>query len=431
MSTTKTAPATHSQPSRKGKKAWRKNVDLSEVQTGLEEAREELIQGGIIAEKPSEELFVLDTTGSDQIKKKHLKDSKLLKADEIIAARASAIAPVDSRKRKSLDIARADKSKRSRKDTYVPQAEVMRLRAAGSGPTSSAIVVADSSADHDPWAVQPKVQDPQFSFLEEVKPIREPETLKHKPVSLAASGKPFAAVRRPHAGKSYNPSFDDWNASVTKLGAKEVAAERKRRADAAAEAEAEAKALAEAAKPAPPTDDEYESAWESEWEGIKSETEEQTPWLAKKRPERKTPAERNKIARRKKAESAAKHEERTKRREVRHRLALEAGKGKGEKQVAVASAAGLDSSDESGEEETLRRRPFGKNTIPEAPLEVILADELQDSLRALRPEGNLLADRYRNLLVNGKVEVRRAITQPKKPRREVTEKWSYKDWTLR
>ena len=39
------APAQHKQPSRKGKKAWRKNVDVSDVQAGLEEAREEVTQG--------------------------------------------------------------------------------------------------------------------------------------------------------------------------------------------------------------------------------------------------------------------------------------------------------------------------------------------------------------------------------------------------
>lgn len=39
------APAQPKQPSRKGKKAWRKNVDVSDVQKGLEEAREEVIQG--------------------------------------------------------------------------------------------------------------------------------------------------------------------------------------------------------------------------------------------------------------------------------------------------------------------------------------------------------------------------------------------------
>jgi len=60
-----------------------------------------------------------------------------------------------------------------------------------------------------------------------------------------------------------------------------------------------------------------------------------------------------------------------------------------------------------------------------------LADELQDSLRALKPEGNLLKDRFRNMLVNGKVEARKRITQPKKPKVHVSEKWSYADWKLR
>ena len=39
------APQQHKQPSRKGKKAWRKNVDVTDVQAGLEEARQEVIKG--------------------------------------------------------------------------------------------------------------------------------------------------------------------------------------------------------------------------------------------------------------------------------------------------------------------------------------------------------------------------------------------------
>jgi hypothetical protein len=43
------APATHKQPSRKGKKAWRKNVDITELQEGVEDVREQIIQGYGIA----------------------------------------------------------------------------------------------------------------------------------------------------------------------------------------------------------------------------------------------------------------------------------------------------------------------------------------------------------------------------------------------
>ncbi len=45
MASAMEAPQQHKQPSRKGKKAWRKNVDVSEVEVGLEKAREEIIAG--------------------------------------------------------------------------------------------------------------------------------------------------------------------------------------------------------------------------------------------------------------------------------------------------------------------------------------------------------------------------------------------------
>ena len=39
------APQQYKQSSRKGKKAWRKNVDVTDIQEGLEEVRDELIKG--------------------------------------------------------------------------------------------------------------------------------------------------------------------------------------------------------------------------------------------------------------------------------------------------------------------------------------------------------------------------------------------------
>lgn len=35
------APSTHSQPSRKGKKAWRKNIDITHEEEALEKSRED------------------------------------------------------------------------------------------------------------------------------------------------------------------------------------------------------------------------------------------------------------------------------------------------------------------------------------------------------------------------------------------------------
>jgi len=39
------APQQLKQTSRKGKKAWRKNVDVSDIQAGLENVREEILKG--------------------------------------------------------------------------------------------------------------------------------------------------------------------------------------------------------------------------------------------------------------------------------------------------------------------------------------------------------------------------------------------------
>jgi hypothetical protein len=46
-------PQQHSQPSRKGKKAWRKNVNVTEIETGLEEVREEIIKGYFTVSTPT------------------------------------------------------------------------------------------------------------------------------------------------------------------------------------------------------------------------------------------------------------------------------------------------------------------------------------------------------------------------------------------
>lgn len=39
------APSQYKQPSRKGKKAWRKNVDVTDIQKGLEELNTQIIKG--------------------------------------------------------------------------------------------------------------------------------------------------------------------------------------------------------------------------------------------------------------------------------------------------------------------------------------------------------------------------------------------------
>lgn len=174
------------------------------------------------------------------------------------------------------------------------------------------------------------------------------------------------------------------------------------------------------------------SEWDedSAWEGIESGTEDVR--LNTKRPERKTQAQRNKIKRRKEAERQAKMAADIKAKNDQVVQTKMIAKALVEKEKNLLLAAVKTESDDSSEDDglELRRRKLGKIALPEKDLELVLPDELQDSLRLLKPEGNLLKDRYRNLLVRGKVESRRPISFAKKAKRKTTEKWTHKDFML-
>ncbi|KAF1955721.1 P60-like protein [Byssothecium circinans] len=427
MASAESAPAQYKQPSRKGKKAWRKNVDVTQVQSGLEEVRDQIIEGGVIAEKSSEQLFAVDTAGSTEIRKDINKRSKPLKVDEILNKR-SAVPAVSSRKRLS-DFSEEKK----RKKPKVSGKDYDRLRAIayGGDQVQKNVVETGDAPDHDPWAVQEPKKDPKFSFLEEKQAKREPITLKQAPISLLKSGKSIPAVRKPEAGKSYNPNFNDWQEIVAREGDKAVETEKKRLQEAQEEAERMERALVDSGSDS----DANESAWESEWEGF-SDGEDSK--LKTKRPERKTPAQRNRIKRRKAAEGLAKHEARTKAKDQQIQRVKDLVKSVREKEQAradldrqLALLPKEDPSSDDGDEE-LRKKRFGKHfhSVPKAPLEVVLPDELQDSLRRLKPEGNLLKDRMRSMMIRGRVEARRQIPYAKQKKVTVTEKWSYKDWSL-
>ncbi|KAF6229312.1 hypothetical protein HO133_007428 [Letharia lupina] len=427
MGPSKEAPQQHKQPSRKGKKAWRKNVDVTDVQAGLEDVRQEVIKGGIIAEKPSDSLFTLDTKGSEAIQKSYNKIHKPLKADQILAER-SATPAIDGRKRSAVTDGVLQPSTKRTKNS-VSSREYERLREVAYGSqTVKDIIKNDGVPDHDPWAVkrsEADEQDPKFSYLDKTKPIKAPTTLKEAPVSLIAGSRNVPAVTAPKSGTSYNPTFQEWDALLVAEGQREVEAEKKRRR----EAELEQKRLDRIAAAETEREIDIQTEDESAWEGFESDYE-GAERLKKRRPERKTPAERNKVKRRKEAERREKWEKQMKEREKQQRRIGEiARQMKNEAKARALVKAELEKP-EDVDDRVLRRRRFGKDALPEPPLELILPEELQDSLRLLKPEGNLLKDRFRNILVSGKMETRKPIQQPKKKRVSYTEKWSYKDWDL-
>lgn len=312
-------------------------------------------RSGVIAEKASDDLFAVDTIGSADIQKEVSKRHKPLKVDQILAQR-SAVPAVPSRKRFS-DVDNEGKRKKAK----ISGREYDRLRAIAYGgeQVQKDVVQAGGDAEHDPWAVQEVKKDPRFSFLEAKKPKVEPVTLKHAPISQAKSGKAFPAVRKPTGGKSYNPKFEDWQNELMRESDKAVDAEKKRLQEAREEAEIMERAAAETE-----SDSGEESVWESEWEGF-SENEDK---VKAKRPERKTPSQRNKIKRRKEAERLARHEAKMKAKEQQVQEIKKLAKSVEAKEKARAAvkealenkSLELVSEDEDNEEE-LKKRQFRKH----------------------------------------------------------------------
>ncbi|KAM0300487.1 hypothetical protein HYE67_010314 [Fusarium culmorum] len=427
------APKQHNQPSRKGKKAWRKNVDVTDVQEGLEELNKEIIQGGVVKERPSEQLFTLDIKGDAGLEKKFNKHIKKgLKADDIINAR-SPVAAVSMRKRPGDKTTNGILPTKRQRTDWVSHKELSRLKRVADGQHENTVQVQD--ATYDIWDMPiaaPKEKETDNFLEEEVKP-KVPKSMKKEPLSLLESGKQIPAVLKPTGGYSYNPMFTDYEERLAEESEKALEAERQRLAQEEREKEKQEAAARSAAEAEAAEARANLSEWEedSEWEGFQSGAEDSKPSV--KRPQRKTQTQRNRIARRKEEERLAKQKAAIKaqrRQEQRIReIAEEIEEKERNKALAALNEEPVDPIDELRQEK-LRRKQLGKYKLPERDLELVLPDELQDSLRRLKPEGNLLRDRYRSMMVRGKVESRRHIPFHKQAKGKFTEKWTYKDFKI-
>lgn len=388
----------------------------------------------MIREKSPRDLYTIDTHGDASIPKILTKRApKKLKSDEIINHRSS-ISAIVARKRPNDKVTNGIIQPKRQRTSYISHKELTRLQAIAGGQHDNLLgKIKDASVD--PWDstsnTEESLQDPRFSFLEKTKKKIIPNTIKKKPISLAASGNEVPAVDKPNGAYSYNPLVTDYIERLEFLGQKEIEAEKARLIAAEAEhakLEAASKSGAEADEAsarAQLSDREEDSVCEDLTDNNEDRKEKV------QRAERKTQAQRNKIKRRKEQERISKMllSIKKKNEQVYHakKIALELDLRESKKQLETVN---LKDENNSYDVLKLRKAKLGKFNLPEKDLELVLPDELQDSLRLLRPEGNLLKERYRNLLLRGILESRRPISFSKKPKRKITEKWTHKDFVL-
>ncbi|KAF7357047.1 Ribosome biogenesis protein NOP53 [Mycena venus] len=382
------APSQHNQPSRKGKKAWRKNVDLQEVEAGIEELRAEERATGygsllllassaypsdstFLHKQQDDQLFVIDVKGDEKIRSSLPK----FKASELtstkILAQRSAVPAVVSRtttvKKRKSPLSSEDKnrllriSKRPRKGPFNSVVDPTEF-GAGSATLELSEAVKNSGA-YDPWAPAEETEEIKDG-LETVQPKKVKTQV---PVHSHPRDKiEVPAILEPHQGTSYNPP-----ARVEKAA---KLAETKAKIDqATVEAGDEVLGVPPGMKvdePLPVDEDEDPSAAEV---------------IPKKMPERKTKAQRNKAAKvlaqkRALAEKARKKNELSIINSVKL-LRRTANKTlSAREQAHEARRAALQEKLKRG----LAGQKLGKHKVPEEEVDVQLGEDLSESLRALK-----------------------------------------------
>ncbi|KAF8324128.1 P60-like protein [Clavulina sp. PMI_390] len=429
------APAQKSQSTRKGKKAWRKNVDISEIEAGLEGMREEeIVSGKPLQERSDRDLFQIDTRGDEGERKRVQKQKKPLRFLQVLEQR-SAVPAVFARSQTSSTSSFKTKLSQEEKNRLLQKAKRNRKGAFNSyldpKESGSAVVELRESGKYDVWTAE----DSDDEALKKL--ITTEEANEYAPTSLLPSRSiERAAIEAPHSGISYNPSYESHQALLQTAHAVEL----KREAE--AEDWRPTKERMEAMKAA--TSDDVEDG--SRFKGMavdlpgedaddddddNEEEDVEVVVKAKPAPARKTKQQKAKAARLR-AEKHALAQRAAKKRLAASLTTIKALAKESNRSVNSRESllAAQKLAADQAKRQALTGKKIGKHVVKTGEVDVQLTDELSESLRGLQPEGNLFKDRFLSMQQRALVEPReRVLPRKKKIRFKEYEKHPYKRFT--
>ncbi|KAF8961370.1 ribosome biogenesis protein Nop53/GLTSCR2 [Flammula alnicola] len=431
------APSQHTQASRKGKRAWRKNVNIEDVEEVLEGMRaEERVTGTTLHQMQDGQLFQVDTKGDDKIRHSlprysasQLTSTKILAQRSAVPAVFSRTTPGSNKRKPVLNREEKERlmriAKRPRKGPFNSIMDPSEY-AAGSRVVALSEAV-KLSGTYDPWAPQP----PE----EELKDGLETVTKKKAKPPIVTNTRDLIevpAIVEPHQGTSYNPPAD----AHQELLVKAATIEQKRLEQ--AEKLAETKKKIEEAKD---NQEEYDFSvapgmkvqglHANEEEEEEPQGEDESQQLAKKVPERKTKAQKNKAARLLKEKRALAEKAQRKRllasindaKAIRRSTARVMSAQEQEREQRLLKLA------EKLKKQGLAGQKLGKHKVPEDSVVVQLGEDLSESLRGLKPEGNLFRDRFQSLQQRALIEPRVPVLPTKRRNRTIEyEKHAWKNF---
>lgn len=406
------------------------------MEEAIEAKREEIRTLGVEVENiPSEQLFQVDISGDAEIlNKKKLKGLKPLKADEIIANKSKVPGLVHVKK--------VHENKKFQGVSGKEAHSLMKLAGRVQGVTGLQGALdrhglsAAKNIDYDVWEEGNKQTNKDFKKKPEIPEILKtksitsythaskiPKTLLEKPITV----KEMEVI--PHAGKSYNPSLISWKDLINQEFYKEKSKEDQR-----IELEKYQERIKELIATIDDNEEQSDSEQDDENEGKKDKIlndssdeesdEEEHQLLSINKPvkvKKKTKSQRNRLR---------KHQERMKLEQELKELKKQITELQRLKNIEdeVNAKQGLIEEEKQKEKKRKHAKLGTKYHVMNDALEVKLSDELNDSLRKLKPEGNLFYDQLRTLQSKGKVESRLPVKKKRRYAPKVTEKWTYKDF---
>ncbi|KAI0088209.1 ribosome biogenesis protein Nop53/GLTSCR2 [Irpex rosettiformis] len=405
------APSQRTQSSRKGKKAWRKHIDLDAVEQDLEEKRaEERITGSTLQQKTNDELFQVDVIGDEGVRQRQPKVSFSQLTSAKILAQRSAVPAVTTRatssatlKRKKLSHEEKDRLLRiGKRPRRGPFNVVMDHTVAGEGSAMMEVTEAvKNSGKYDVW------QEEGDETEDEIPP----------PVPHPREHIVLSAVPSPHEGTSYNPPVTAHEELLRSAHEKEEhrvrkAEELSKTKEKIVQARHDALGGANAGVPAGMTVQEIidEDETEDDLDGVLP---------TKKVPERKTKKERRKAEKRL-AEKRALAEKVAQKRFLASVHAAKSMRKTLSKDVAERERQRLERHQQALHEKLkkgLAGQRLGRHVVPEGEVDVQLGEDLTESFRALKPEGNLFKDRFLSMQQRALIEPRVPVLPTKRKHR--------------
>jgi len=436
--------------SKKNKKSWRKNVDMTAVNQFLEEERFEERVGGSFAARTDDQLFTIEKTVKSVPEKRNRKEVKKLRCFSNLEGlpgvpdpkpiRNSTLTPLEREnpivKDMKLKKIQAGKIQKKFVDSKTDRAKFKKMK---DDNKAEAMTRRRTKFDFDLWDESEDKKDAKLPSTDWVKTEAithaaigtgkfVPKVAKNRKVT---SGTKLAAVEVPDAGASYNPNLEDhqtllWKAAMVEMEKEKAAKKLERQTTgmfpSKSEAPTEKTFIQEMSEGIVELNgglheddsNKEESADENEETGIKNSSVLKPKTRRQKRDKRKRMFEDQKKARER--DVKIKEIEISRLKSIRKEL----------KSEEVLAAENEEKRKAAKEEKMAGPLKLSNYNYEPQEIEIKLSEELTGNLRNLKQEGSLLEDRFKSMQRRNMIEVRVKQKTVKRLKRKTFEKKGHK-----